>query len=132
MPRDSTVIAFRQPETIDDPLTEVAREGARRTSVRPCSSRSAPPNRGAFFLAWRKQKVDATQIQNRRDSTSGHEHAFEPHVWPVQSFLWRCWCFAIVTAIDMTYWSADELEQIAFRGLGAFPSRCECERGILL
>jgi putative transposase len=30
MPRDSTVIPFRQPEAIDDPLTEVAREGARR------------------------------------------------------------------------------------------------------
>ena len=26
MPRDTTVIAFRQPEAIDDPLTEVARE----------------------------------------------------------------------------------------------------------
>ena len=24
MPRDTTVIAFRQPEAIDDPLTEVA------------------------------------------------------------------------------------------------------------
>jgi putative transposase len=30
MSRDSTVIPFRQPEAIDDPLTEVAREGARR------------------------------------------------------------------------------------------------------
>jgi hypothetical protein len=30
MPRDTTVIAFRQPEAINDPLTEVAREGARR------------------------------------------------------------------------------------------------------
>jgi hypothetical protein len=30
MSRDTTVIPFRQPETIDDPLTEVAREGARR------------------------------------------------------------------------------------------------------
>ena len=29
MPRDTTV-AFRQPEAIDDPLSEVAREGARR------------------------------------------------------------------------------------------------------
>ena len=29
MSRDSTVIPFRQPEAIDDPLTEVAREGAR-------------------------------------------------------------------------------------------------------
>jgi hypothetical protein len=27
MPRDTTVIAFRQPEAINDPLTEVAREG---------------------------------------------------------------------------------------------------------
>jgi hypothetical protein len=31
MPRDTTVIAFRQPEAINDPLTEIAREGARRT-----------------------------------------------------------------------------------------------------
>ena len=30
MSRDTTVIAFRQPEAIDDPLTELAREGARR------------------------------------------------------------------------------------------------------
>ena len=30
MSRDTTVIAFRQPDIIDDPLTELAREGARR------------------------------------------------------------------------------------------------------
>ena len=30
MSRDSTFIPFRQPEAIDDPLTEVAREGAQR------------------------------------------------------------------------------------------------------
>ena len=30
MSRDTTVIALRQPETIDDPLSELAREGARR------------------------------------------------------------------------------------------------------
>ena len=29
MARDSTVIPFRQPDAIDDPLTEIAREGAR-------------------------------------------------------------------------------------------------------
>ena len=34
MPRDTTVIAFRQPEAINDALTEVAREGA-------------PPNAGS-------------------------------------------------------------------------------------
>src|SRR6202040_1981142 len=30
MSRDSTVLPFRQPEAIDDPLSELAREGARR------------------------------------------------------------------------------------------------------
>ncbi len=30
MLRDTTVIQLRQPEAIDDPLTELAREGARR------------------------------------------------------------------------------------------------------
>jgi hypothetical protein len=30
MSRDTTVIALRQPHNIDDPLTELAREGARR------------------------------------------------------------------------------------------------------
>ena len=30
MSRDTTVIPFRQPDAIEDPLTEVAREGARR------------------------------------------------------------------------------------------------------
>ena len=30
MSRDTTVIRLRQPDAIDDPLTEVAREGARR------------------------------------------------------------------------------------------------------
>ena len=30
MSRDTTVIPFRQPDAIDDPLSEVAREGARR------------------------------------------------------------------------------------------------------
>jgi FAD/FMN-containing dehydrogenase len=30
MSRDTTVIPFRQPEAIDDPLSEIAREGARR------------------------------------------------------------------------------------------------------
>ncbi len=30
MSKDTTVIQLRQPEAIDDPLTELAREGARR------------------------------------------------------------------------------------------------------
>ena len=30
MLKDTTVVRFRQPDAIDDPLTELAREGARR------------------------------------------------------------------------------------------------------
>jgi hypothetical protein len=33
MSRDTTVIAFRQPDNINDPLTELAREGARRMEL---------------------------------------------------------------------------------------------------
>jgi hypothetical protein len=32
MSRDTTVVAFRQPEAIDDPLSELAREGAPSTT----------------------------------------------------------------------------------------------------
>jgi putative transposase len=32
MLKDTTVVRFRQPDAIDDPLTELAREGARRIS----------------------------------------------------------------------------------------------------
>jgi hypothetical protein len=41
MSRDTTVIAFRQPEAIDDPLSELAREGARcipETPIALCGS----------------------------------------------------------------------------------------------
>ena len=30
MPKDTDIIALRQPESVDDPLTEIARDGARR------------------------------------------------------------------------------------------------------
>jgi hypothetical protein len=44
MSRDTTVLPFRQREAIDDPLSELAREGARRTnrvgSSGSCSDRS--------------------------------------------------------------------------------------------
>ena len=44
MPRDITVIAFRQPEAIDGPLTDVAREGARQMLGR------AAPTSEAFLV----------------------------------------------------------------------------------
>ena len=38
MSRDTTVLPFRQPETIDDPLSELAREGARTWRQRKSAS----------------------------------------------------------------------------------------------
>ena len=38
MSRDSTVIRLRQPDAVDDPLTDLAREGARRMLANPPSA----------------------------------------------------------------------------------------------
>src|SRR5258708_16358733 len=52
MPRDTTVIAFRQPEAIDDPLTEVAREGARRMLAQVLIAEAA-----SFIGRWKDLRV---------------------------------------------------------------------------
>ena len=54
MPRDTTVIAFRQPEAIDDPLTEVAREGARRMLAQVLIAEAAPlsPCGRTWYAGW--------------------------------------------------------------------------------
>ena len=54
MSRDTSVIAFRQPDDIDDPLTELAREGAR-------------PNVGPGVLAHRGE----LQGEDTPDQTAG-------------------------------------------------------------
>ena len=46
MSRDTTVIAFRQPEAIDDPLSEPAREGARRMLAQVLIAHDARRGRG--------------------------------------------------------------------------------------
>jgi hypothetical protein len=43
MSRDTTVIAFRQPEAVDDPLSELAREGARRMLAQVLIAAERPP-----------------------------------------------------------------------------------------
>jgi putative transposase len=52
MPRDTTVIAFRQPEAIDDPLTEVAREGARRMLAQVLIAEAA-----SFIAMWKDLRL---------------------------------------------------------------------------
>src|SRR3954463_12526365 len=52
MPRDTTVIAFRQPEAINDPLTEVAREGARRMLAQVLIAEA-----DSFVAVWKDLKL---------------------------------------------------------------------------
>ena len=78
MPRDTTVIAFRQPEAIDDPLSEVAREGARRMLAQVLIAEAD------FFVAvWKDLK-----LPDGRDRVVRHGHgphrAIQTGVGPVE------------------------------------------------
>jgi putative transposase len=64
MSRDTTVIPFRQPEAIDDPLTEVAREGARRMLAQVLIAEA-----DAFVAQWKDLK-----LPDGRDRIVRHGH----------------------------------------------------------
>ena len=64
MSRDSTVIAFRQPDAIDDPLTELAREGARRMLAQALIAEA-----DAFVAQWKDLK-----LPDGRDRVVRHGH----------------------------------------------------------
>ena len=67
MSRDSTVIRLRQPEAIDDPLSELAREGARRMLAQVLIAEAD------FFVAmWKDLK-----LPDGRDRVVRHGHG--PH-----------------------------------------------------
>ena len=66
MSRDSTVIQLRQPDAIDDPLTEVAREGARRMLATVLIAEA-----DAFVAVWKDVK-----LPDGRDRVVRHGH------WP--------------------------------------------------
>ena len=73
MSRDSTVIQLRQPEAIDDPLTEVAREGARRMLATVIVAEAA-----AFVALWKDVKLP----DGRDASSSINKVAFHtPCLW---------------------------------------------------
>ena len=78
MSRDSTVIPFRQPEAIDDPLTEVAREGARRMLAQVLIAEA-----DAFVAQWKDLK-----LPDGRDRVVRHGHgpqrAIQTGVGPVE------------------------------------------------
>src|ERR1700730_17763605 len=52
MLKDTTVIRFRQPDAIDDPLTELAREGARRMLAQALIAEA-----DAFVALWKDLKL---------------------------------------------------------------------------
>jgi len=64
MSRDSTVIPFRQPDAIDDPLTELAREGARRMLAQALIAEAE-----AFVAQWKDLK-----LPDGRDRVVRHGH----------------------------------------------------------
>src|SRR3954452_24370612 len=67
MSRDTTVIPLRQPEAINDPLTEVAREGARRMLAQVLIAEA-----DSFVARWKDLK-----LPDGRDRIVRHGHG--PH-----------------------------------------------------
>jgi len=64
MSRDTTIIALRQPDNIDDPLTELAREGARRMLAQVLIAEA-----DAFIAMWKDLK-----LPDGRDRIVRHGH----------------------------------------------------------
>ena len=78
MSKDSTVIRLRQPEAIDDPLTELAREGARRMLAQVLIAEA-----DSFVAMWK-----ALKLPDGRDRVVRHGHgpqrAIQTGVGPVE------------------------------------------------
>jgi putative transposase len=76
--RDTTVIAFRQPEAIEDPLSELAREGARRMLAQVLIAEA-----DSFVAMWKDFK-----LPDGRDRIVRHGHgphrAIQTKVGPVE------------------------------------------------
>jgi putative transposase len=76
--RDTTVIPFRQPDAIDDPLSEVAREGARRMLAQVLIAEA-----DAFVAQWKDLK-----LPDGRDRVVRHGHgpqrAIQTGIGPVE------------------------------------------------
>ena len=78
MSRDGTVIPFRQPEAIDDPLTEVAREGARRILAQVLIAEA-----DAFVAQWKDLKLPDGRDRVVRHGY-GPQRAIQTGVGPIE------------------------------------------------
>ena len=89
MSRDTTVIAFRQPNHINDPMTELAREGARRMLAQVLVAEA-----DAFVAMWKDLK-----LPDGRDRIVRHGHLRDPAALCVAGRLERA-CLAFVEVLD--------------------------------
>jgi putative transposase len=78
MPRDTTVIQLRQPDAVDDPLTELAREGARRMLATVLVAEA-----DAFVALWKDVKLPDGRDRVVRHG-HGPERAIQTGVGPVE------------------------------------------------
>src|SRR6202162_3631661 len=77
MSRDTNVSEFRQPDAIDDPLNELAREGARRILAQALITEA-----DAFVALWRDLKLPDGRDRVVRHG-HGPERAIQTGVGPV-------------------------------------------------
>ena len=77
MLRDTTVLRFRQPDAIDDPLSELAREGARRMLAQALIAEA-----DAFVALWKDVKLPDGRDRVVRHG-HGPERAIQTGVGPV-------------------------------------------------
>ena len=78
MSRDTTVIRLRQPDAIDDPLSELAREGARRMLAQALTAEA-----DAFVAMWKDVKLPDGRDRVVRHG-HGPERAIQTGVGPVE------------------------------------------------
>src|ERR1700681_2716079 len=77
MSRDSNVLEFRQPDAIDDPLNELAREGARRILAQALIAEA-----DAFVALWKDERLPDGRDRVVRHG-HGPERAIQTGVGPV-------------------------------------------------
>jgi hypothetical protein len=66
MSRDTNILQFRQPDTIDDPLNELARQGARRTLAQALITEADAFVAQLKDLKWRTRVTELYVTVNQR------------------------------------------------------------------
>jgi hypothetical protein len=118
MSRDSTVIALRQPEAIDDPLSELAREGARRMLAQVLTAEA-----DSFGAMWKHVKLPDGRDRIVRHG-HGPERAIQTGVGPVQVRRAKVRDRGEVGAEEKIRFTSSILPKWARSSLRIFPRAC--------